>query len=272
MRNQESLITEKPGPVEKADHAQVKGSSAPRADELRLEGIHAGYGKKEVLRGVSVHALRGEMIAVVGPNGSGKSTLLKVIAGFLAPASGRVCFDGQEITPLEPHRRVRLGIAYLMQGGRTFPNLTVRENLDVGAVTLRPETRAENIALALDLFPNLRNLINRRAGLLSGGERQALALAMLLIRRPRLLLLDEPSAGLSPKLARDMLGKVRELSDMLGATVLLVEQNIQEALSISERALALVNGSLALETERPAEWLTSGELEQLFLGHKQGAV
>jgi len=262
-------MTEKSGLVAEVSHPRAAGSPAARADEVCLEGIHAGYGKKEVLRGVSMHASKGEMIAVVGPNGSGKSTLLKVIAGFLAPASGRVCFDGQEITPLEPHRRVRLGIAYFMQGGRTFQNLTVEENLDVGAVTLQPETRAENLALALDLFPNLRDLMNRRAGLLSGGERQALAFAMLLIRRPRLLLLDEPSAGLSPKLARDMLGKVRELSDMLGATVLLVEQNIHEALSVSERALALVNGSLALETEQPAEWLVSGELEQLFLGRKQ---
>jgi branched-chain amino acid transport system ATP-binding protein len=237
--------------------------------EIRVENIHAGYGKKEVLRGISLGAAKGQMIALIGPNGSGKSTLLKVIAGFLAPTNGDVWFDGRRITSVAAHLRVKIGLAYFMQGGRVFPNLTVKENLDMGALSILPAERKENIAAVLDLFPNIRSLLDRRSGLLSGGERQALALAMLLIMHPRLLLLDEPSAGLSPKLIQNMLTKVRDLTRMWGTTVLLVEQNIQQALSICERALVLVNGRVAMETDRPAEWLRSGELEQFFLGYEQ---
>ena len=245
------------------------GAKSPGdAGAVRLEAIHAGYGKKEVLRGISLDIRQSQMVAVIGPNGSGKSTLLKVIAGFLAPGSGDVWFDGQRVTNFAQHHRVRLGIAYFMQGGRVFPNLTVDEYLRMGTITLPPGEREEREAEALTLFPNLTNFFRRRAGLLSGGERQALALAMLLIRRPRLLLLDEPSAGLSPKAVRDMLDKVREFNEREGGTVLLVEQNIHHALNICERAVALVNGAVALETRNPTEWLTSGELEQVFLGHR----
>ena len=236
--------------------------------ELRLDNIHAGYGKKEVLRGISLSALRGEIVAIVGPNGSGKSTLLKVIAGFLLPVDGRVLIKGSDATTLAPHDRVKLGVTYFMQGGRVFPNLTVKENIEMGAITISPNERVENIEAVLEVFPNLRSLSGRRAGLLSGGERQALALSLLLVRRPRLLLLDEPSAGLSPKLVQDILGKVRELSSAWETTVLLVEQNIHEALMICDRALALVNGKVALQTGQPKQWLTDGQLERLFLGNE----
>jgi len=234
--------------------------------EIRARDIRAGYGKKEVLRGVSVAATKGEMLAVIGPNGSGKSTLLKVIAGFLTPATGDVWFDEQEITRMSPHRRVAAGLRYFMQGGRVFPNLSVEENLEMGAISIAPLERKEKIDAMLDLFPNLRGLLNRRAGLLSGGERQALALAMLLITQPRLLLLDEPSTGLSPNIVHSILSKVRQLTRAWGITVLLVEQNIQQALSICDRGILLVNGSVALETDQPCDWLTSGELEEFFLG------
>jgi branched-chain amino acid transport system ATP-binding protein len=236
--------------------------------EIRVDEIHAGYGKKEVLRGISLSAAKGEMVAIIGPNGSGKSTLLKVISGFLTPTSGDVWFENERITSLLPHDRVRIGLRYFMQGGRVFPNLTVRENLEMGAIGLPTQERKEKITAVLDLFPNLATLLSRRAGSLSGGERQALALAMLLIMRPRLLLLDEPSAGLSPKVVETILSTVRDLTRIWGITVLLVEQNIQQALSICERAIALVNGRVALETNRPLDWLTSGELEQFFLGYK----
>jgi len=194
---------------------------------------------------------------------------LKVVAGFLIPARGEVWFDNRQITVLAPHRRVNLGLAYFMQGGRVFPNLTIGENLEMGGMSVSPAERESNTTAVLDLFQNLRNSINKRASLLSGGQRQALALAMLLIRRPRLLLLDEPSAGLSPKLVQDMLNKVHEFSRIRGTTVLLVEQNIQQALCICDRALALVNGHIALETKQPTELLTNGQLEPLFLGSKQ---
>lgn len=245
--------------------ARANGASP----DVRIEDIHAGYGKKEVLKGISLDVAKGQMVALIGPNGSGKSTLLKVVAGFLSPTSGDVWFKDRRVTPVEAHLRVKLGLAYFMQGGRVFPNLTVKENLDIGGILIPPAERKENIETVLELFANIRNLFDRRAGLLSGGERQALALAILLIRQPSLLLLDEPSAGLSPKLVQNMLTKVRELTELWGTTVLLVEQNIKEALSICERALVLVNGRVAMETERPADWLTSGELEQFFLGYKQ---
>lgn len=240
--------------------------------EVRLEGVHAGYSKKEVLRGISMSAGQGEIIAIVGPNGSGKSTLLKIVAGFLIPTEGQVWIHGSKATTLAPHDRVKLGTAYFMQGGRVFLNLTVKENIEIGATTVLKDEREENIGAVLDIFPNLRDLFGRRAGLLSGGERQALALGMLLVRRPRLLLLDEPSAGLSPKLVQDMLGKVSELSNTWGTAVLLVEQNIRDALLICNRAFALVNGKIALETEQPERWLTDGQLERLFLGTKQEAL
>jgi branched-chain amino acid transport system ATP-binding protein len=262
--------TEKQNPVKKATFGMDTDAATDGTCELRLDDIHAGYGKKEVLRGISLRARRGEIVAIVGPNGSGKSTLLKVVAGFLIPSDGRVLIKESDATTLAPHDRVKLGVTYFMQGGRVFPNLTVKENIEMGAITISPNEneRVKNIEEVLEVFPNLRSLFGRRAGLLSGGERQALALSMLLVRRPRLLLLDEPSAGLSPKLVQDILGKVRELSSAWDTTVLLVEQNIHEALIICDRALALVNGGVALQTKQPKQWLTDGRLERLFLGNE----
>lgn len=239
-------------------------------NELRIENIHAAYSKKEVLRGVSLSVKQGEIVALIGPNGAGKSTLLKVIAGFLKPLQGNLWLDSKEITSLAAHERVGQGIAYFMQGGKVFPNLTVAENLEMGLATLSSQSKKDGISAVLEIFSNLKNLLSRRAGLLSGGERQALALAMVLVRRPHLLLADEPSVGLSPKLVHTMLEKIQELNKSWNTTILLVEQNIREALSVAQRAMALVNGELALETERPDEWLTNGQLEQLFLEHKQG--
>jgi len=236
------------------------------ANELQLENVHVAYRKKEILRGVSLTLQRGDIVAVIGPNGAGKSTLLKVIAGFLSPLSGEILFNGRSLKPLEPHKRVALGIGYFMQGGKVFPNLSIKENLEISSLTLSADQRKKEIGAVLRVFPNLRNFLDRRAGLLSGGERQALALAMMLIKRPRLLLLDEPSAGLSPKLVQDMLEKACEVNRAWGTTILLVEQNVREALSIAHRALALVSGTVALETQQPKQWLTDGKLEQLFLG------
>lgn len=242
--------------------AQVRSADC----EVRVRDIRAGYGKKEVLRDVSLAVAKGEMLALIGPNGSGKSTLLKTMAGFLFPTSGEVWFDNQEITRMVADRRVKIGLRYFMQGGRVFPNLTVKENLEMGAITVAANEKDEKIASVLELFPHLKLMLSRRAGALSGGERQALALAMLLITHPRLLLLDEPSAGLSPVVVQTILRKVQELTRTWGITVLLVEQNIQQALAICDRAVLLANGRVALETTRPTEWLASDELEQFFLG------
>jgi len=233
---------------------------------LRLEQIDAAYSKKKVLRGLSLSAEADEIVALIGPNGAGKSTVLKVAAGLLAPQKGRVLMDDREITSLPAHERVDCGIAYCIQGGRVFPSLTVRENLVMGANSLSPDKREDGVASVLDIFPTLKDLLDRRAGVLSGGERQALALSMVLVRRPHVLLLDEPSAGLAPRLVHNMLDTVRELNEDWDLSILLVEQNIRAALRIAHRAVALENGRLARKTREPKAWIDGAEVERLFLG------
>lgn len=233
-------------------------------EHLRVKSIHAAYRKKEVLRGVSVAVAAGEIVTLVGPNGSGKSTLLKVIAGFLKPLEGEVWFDGRPVTPLAPHERVQRGLAYFMQGGRVFTNLSVRENLEVAGRATPAAERDGALAAAWRMFPRLKELAEKRAGTLSGGERQSLALSMVILPRPSLVLLDEPTAGLAPLLARHALGRVRELNDEWKTTFLLVEHNLKEALAISHRALVLAHGKIVFETERPLLDLTARRLEQFF--------
>lgn len=231
---------------------------------LQLYDIRAGYGKKEILRGVSFTVKRGDIVAIIGTNGAGKSTLLKVIAGLLPAWQGRIMWDGCEITRIPAHRRVRAGIGYLMQSGNVFPSLTVWENLQMGLQALRNAEHRQTLEEVLSLFPDLKEHLHRRAGLLSGGQRQMLALAMVLCQRPQLLLLDEPSAGLSPKLAQDILRKVEELDDLFGITVLLVEQRVRDALEIAERAIVLQEGRIVWQSDTPKELLSSERLFQLL--------
>ncbi|MEO1075503.1 MAG: ABC transporter ATP-binding protein [Bacteroidota bacterium] len=235
---------------------------------LHFENVHAGYGKKDVLRDLTLIVSPSEVVALIGPNGAGKSTALRVAAGFLAPAQGRVWLGGQDVTQAPAHARVTLGLAYSMQGGRVFQSLTVQEHFAMGA-SVANGVRHINQKAVLDLFPNLYPLLDRRAGLLSGGERQALALAIALYRRPHVLLLDEPSAGLAPGLTRDLLEQVLQLSRTQGIGVLLVEQDVDTALMIADRAVALVAGKVALETDKPKTWLASSELESLFFGRTE---
>jgi len=233
---------------------------------LLLDQIDAAYGKKAILNNVSLAVEEGEIVALIGPNGAGKSTVLKVAAGLLNPRGGRVFLEGQDITALPVHRRIGCGLGYCIQGGRIFPSLTVRENLAIGASEMSTDEREESLAPLLDIFPNLKRLLDQRSGVLSGGERQALALAMSLIRRPKVLLLDEPSAGLSPRFVRALLGVVEEFNRDWRLAVLLVEQNIGAALSTAHRAVALAGGEVVKETERPNEWIDGDVIEKLFLG------
>jgi len=233
---------------------------------LRIEKLRAGYVKKEILRGLSLAVKQGEIAALIGPNGAGKSTLLKVVAGLLSPWEGSVWLDGKDITTLPIHQRVQQGLVYFMQGGEVFPSLTVKENLEMGTLTLPKAERQEAMESVVGLFPVLKENWHRRAGLLSGGQRQALALGMVLLKRPKVLLLDEPSAGLAPKMAKDILSKVQELNKHLGITVLLVEQRVREALQVAHRAIALVDGTFAGETDEPARWLAEGALDAFFFG------
>jgi ABC-type branched-subunit amino acid transport system ATPase component len=234
---------------------------------LSVQDVVAGYNKKEILQGASLRVLPEEIVALIGPNGSGKSTLLKVVSGLLKPKRGKVVFNGEDITGLESHKHIEKGIAYLMQESEIFPSLTVGENLQVAGHRLDESRLKERRNWIFHLFPQLTDLQSRRAGLLSGGQRQMLALGMILLQKPKLLLLDEPSAGgLTPALAKEVFETLKRINEEEKVSILLVEQNIREAVKICHRVYLLKDGKTYSE-EHPAEILQNGKLEQMFFGH-----
>jgi branched-chain amino acid transport system ATP-binding protein len=233
--------------------------------QLRAEGIVAGYGSVQILHGVSVSAGEGQVSCIFGPNGCGKSTLLKAIAGAIDTWNGRVSLDGDDITGLPSHAVLSRGLALMPQGGGVFAQLSVRDNLRMGGYTLRSRPALdEHIDELLEEFPRLRERLSVNAGNLSGGEQMMLAIARALIVRPRFLLFDEPSAGLSPKLATEALVRVAALAQR-GVGVLVVEQNIREAMRVADRIFVLVGGSNRFEG-RPADIADDRELMRLYLG------
>ena len=233
--------------------------------QLRAEGIVAGYGSVQILHGVSVSAGEGQVSCIFGPNGCGKSTLLKAIAGAIDTWNGRVSLDGDDITGLPSHAVLSRGLALMPQGGGVFAQLSVRDNLRMGGYTLRSRRALdERIDELLEEFPRLRERLSVNAGNLSGGEQMMLAIARALIVRPRFLLFDEPSAGLSPKLATEALERVAALAQR-GVGVLVVEQNIREATRVADRIFVLVGGSNRFEG-RPADIADDRELMRLYLG------
>ncbi|HET6488467.1 MAG TPA: ABC transporter ATP-binding protein [Syntrophales bacterium] len=232
---------------------------------LTATDIHAGYGKIEVLHGASVRADEGEIICIIGPNGSGKSTLLKAIFGLLKPTSGSVSFNGTDITRLEPEQKVRLGIAFIPQGRNVFPSLTVRENLEMGGTALDDEKAVQRaIEEALEEYPLLKRKIHDRAGNLSGGEKQILSLARADMVKPGLILMDEPSIGLSPRMIDEVYTKITEINRR-GATFAIVEQNAKKALGIAHRGYVLDLGRTRLE-DTGAGLLNNEEVKKLYLG------
>ena len=233
--------------------------------QLRAEGIVAGYGSVQILHGVSVSAGEGQVSCIFGPNGCGKSTLLKAIAGAIDTWNGRVSLDGDDITGLPAHAVLSRGLALMPQGGGVFAQLSVRDNLRMGGYTLRSRRALdERIDELLEEFPRLRKRLSVNAGNLSGGEQMMLAIASALIVRPRFLLFDEPSAGLSPKLVTEALERVAALAER-GVGVLVVEQNIREAMRIADRIFVLVGGSNRFEG-RPTDITNDQELMRLYLG------
>lgn len=206
---------------------------------LVLENVHAAYLQKEILRGVSLTVHSGEIVSLLGENGSGKSTTLKVIAGLMKPSRGTVRYRGRELNGLDIPQRQQLGIGYLMQGGRVFPNLTVEENLQLSAVQIQKAKKSASLG---DWFPVLRDRRADRAGLLSGGQRQMLAIELVLAQKPDLLLLDEPTAALSAELATEILSAIRRCTISTGVAALLVEQTAPTAISYSDRTLHLAFG------------------------------
>jgi len=209
---------------------------------LELDGVHAGYGRSIVLHGVSLTVPADGVVAVLGHNGAGKSTLLRTAIGLIEPRSGTVRFEGEDITRLAPHRRVALGMAYVPQGQQCFPHLTAAENLQLVADG-RTGGRAA-IAEALDLFPGLRSLMGRRAGLLSGGQRQQLAISRALVTKPRLLLLDEPTEGIQPSVVEEIQRTILALASRGRLSVLLVEQHVGFALRAAHHYHVLQSGQV----------------------------
>ncbi len=214
---------------------------------IEVNNLNAGYKELHVLFDVNAKMPKNKITTIVGPNGSGKSTLLKAIFGLATIYSGSVKMNGNDITRIPPHEKAKLGLAYLPQIENVFVNLTVMENLKIAGYILDKEELEERINTALEFFPELKYYTNRKAGTLSGGERQFLAIAMALVKNAKIIMLDEPTAQLSPKLAEIVFQKIIDLRDSLKLTVILVEQNAKRALEISDRAYMLISGKVIFE-------------------------
>jgi branched-chain amino acid transport system ATP-binding protein len=230
---------------------------------LTIEKLNAGYKTLQILFDVTITAPRNLLTVVVGPNGSGKSTLLKTVFGLTKIYSGKVFLDGLDITGLPPHKVAEQGIAYLPQVDNVFSNLTVYENLLIAGYGLKRDEDA--VTDVLEMFPHLKTYRNRKAAEMSGGERQMLAIAMALIRKPKLMLFDEPTGNLSPKMATQILNVIKELRDSHGKTIILAEQNAKKALEIGDKAVLLVSGRPAYEGDSQT-LLQHEELGKLYLG------
>jgi branched-chain amino acid transport system ATP-binding protein len=229
---------------------------------LEASGLEAGYLGENVVEGVDLRVAAGEAVAVIGSNGAGKTTLFRAICGMLAVAAGRVRFDGRDITGQPAHRVARAGLAYVPAERHLFPGMTVRENLLLGAYPGRPDPSA--FELVYHLFPRLKERPRQAAASLSGGEQQMLAVGRALMSRPRLLMLDEPTTGLAPKLARSAYQALRELKDT-GVTLLVAEQQVPLALSLADRGYVLENGRVRLEgTSEDLE--RNPEVRRAYLG------
>ncbi len=235
---------------------------------LEIRNLYSGYGKLQVLFDINMDVKEGSITVVVGPNGAGKTTLLNTIAGLTTVYRGSIKYYGEEIVGISPHKIAKMGISYLLQMKNVVSNLTVRENLVLGGYLLPKDEVDKRIEEVLELFPRLKEFIERKAGTLSGGERRMLAIAMALMRRPKLLLLDEMSTDLAPILVKMMMKKVVELRDELDLTILLVEQNAKQALEIGDYAYLLVSGEIRYEGD-PKELLEHPEFAQLYLGVKR---
>ncbi len=229
---------------------------------LEISELRSGYGKMEILHGIDLVVSEGEIVAVLGPNGAGKTTLLNTIFGLATIHAGEIRFRGQSIVGLKPYKIVRLGLGYAPQLNNVFPNMTVLENLQMGAYLRGSDPDVErDIEEVFQLFPEIARRKNQKARTLSGGERQMLAVARALMSRPKILLLDEPTTGLAPKAASILMKKIAEIREK-GVTILVVEQNVHKALEVADRAYVLVSGRIVREAE-PKTLLAEG-VEKLF--------
>jgi len=236
---------------------------------LTVAGLAAGYGKIGVLHGITMRIDAGEVVALLGPNGAGKTTLLRAISGLL-PWSGNIRFDGRDLTGTGPRETVKAGLAHVIEGHRVFTQLSVTDNLLLAGYDVPRSERATRVEEALSYFPEIAEKRHERGGALSGGQQQMLTVAQGLVRRPRLLMLDEPSAGLSPVLVDRVLNVIGKLKQQ-GTAVLLVEQLIEKALAAADRVYALVQGKIALEAPTGEADLHK-RLERAYFGHESHAL
>ncbi|MBM3621572.1 MAG: ABC transporter ATP-binding protein [Alphaproteobacteria bacterium] len=231
---------------------------------LEISGLRAGYGAVEILRGVDLRVDAGEIVALLGSNGVGKSTLNNNVSGLYVPFAGRIVFQGRDISGATPRSIVESGLIQVPEGRRVFPNLSVRENLELGSYRRGRARRAANLARVTDIFPRLKERFTQKAGTLSGGEQQMLAIGRAMMAEPTLLILDEPSLGLSPLLVETMFALIQKLN-VDGLAILLVEQNVVQSLAIAHRAYVLENGVVAMSG--PAQDLAADPgLRRSYLG------
>jgi branched-chain amino acid transport system ATP-binding protein len=233
---------------------------------LQISDLTAGYGKSEVLRGISLDVKSGEVVTIIGANGAGKSTTLKTLCGIVPATSGRIRFEGVDITNKSPHEIVDLGITMIPEGRQLFPFLSVRDNLLMGAYKRSArKTIQQRLEQMLEIFPRVRERLSQYAGSLSGGEQQMVAIARGMMASPKLLIFDEPSLGLSPLLVEQMFDVIRTVVSQ-GITVLIVEQNVFHTLSLADRGYVLEDGRIALSGSG-AELLDSPHVRRAYLGH-----
>ncbi len=233
---------------------------------LKIKNIKTYYGNIQALKGINIEVSEGEIITLIGANGAGKSTTLMSISGIVPPREGEILFMGQAIHGMEPDRIVSLGISQVPEGRHIFPGLTVTENLDMGAF-LRTDTQGikADLDYIFELFPILTERRNQPGGTLSGGEQQMLAISRALMARPRLLLLDEPSLGLAPKIVRQIFGIIRKINSEQKTTIFLVEQNANLALQVAHRGYVMENGQIVLE-DSAEKLLSNDDVRKAYLG------
>ena len=231
---------------------------------LEIRALHAGYGKVEILRGIDLDVGAGEVVAVLGGNGVGKSTLNNNISGLYLPFSGSIRFKGEDITGMDSVEVVRRGLIHVPEGRRIFPNMSVRENLELGSFVRGTARRAQNIERVVAIFPRLKERYGQFAGTLSGGEQQMLAIGRGLMSEPELLIMDEPSLGLSPLLVEEMFALIRQLNAD-GQSILLMEQNAVQSLAVAKRAYIIENGHVAMQGQA-ADMLKDPALRKNYLG------
>lgn len=235
---------------------------------LQIQGVHTFYGQIEALKGVDVTVNEGEIVTLIGSNGAGKTTLLMTVCGSPRASKGKIIFEGEDITRLPTHELVTRGIAQSPEGRRVFPRMTVYENLQMGALRSDPRYFNDDLEMSFAMFPRLKERKDQRAGTLSGGEQQMLAIARALMARPRLLLLDEPSLGLAPLVVRGIFDAIQTINREKKMTVFLVEQNAFHALKLAHRGYVMVNGKITLAGSG-AELLANPEIRAAYLegGH-----